>query len=68
MRGLTDKQVEAEIKKLLKSEDVKLAKAEQRAKYRRRQYLYSLRCLERRGAELREAGITEEMIDGEDYE
>jgi hypothetical protein len=34
---LTDEQVEMEIKRLSKSEDVKLARKEQRLKYKRRQ-------------------------------
>lgn len=49
---LTDEQVEAEIERLTHSEHVRLARCEQRAKYRRRQYLYQLRSMERRGAQL----------------
>ena len=37
---LTDEEVEKEIERLLESPDVKLAKKEQRIRYRRRQYLY----------------------------
>ena len=37
-KGLTDKQVEQEIEKLKKSPYVKLAKEEERIRYRRRQY------------------------------
>ena len=36
----TDEQVEQEIKRLLASEDVKLAKREETIKNRRRQYMY----------------------------
>ena len=67
----TDTQVEAEISKLLASDDVKLAKAEQRIKNRRRQYMYCLRTLERRGKELSEQGYTVENIEmmfGEDID
>ena len=67
MKRLTDADVEAEIKRLTKSEDVKLARAEQRAKYRRRQYLYQLRAMEKHGRELREAGFTEEMFEEGGY-
>ena len=67
----TDTQVESEIARLLASDDVKLAKAEQRIKNRRRQYMYQLRTLERRGKELSEQGYTVENIEmmfGEEYE
>jgi len=46
---LTDEQVEVEIGRLVNSEDVKLAKKEQTIKNRRRQYMYTLRQLEKRG-------------------
>ena len=65
---LTDEQVEAEIAKLLKSPDVKLAKKEMRISYRRRQYLYGLRNLEKKGKELADAGITMEMLENMDKE
>lgn len=67
----TDTQVESEISRLLASDDVKLAKAEQRIKNRRRQYMYQLRTLEKRGKDLAEQGYTIENIEtmfGEDYE
>ena len=60
---LTDEQVEKEITKLLKSPHVKLAKKEERIRYRRRQYLYGLRQYEKKGKELEKAGITMEMLD-----
>ena len=59
---LSDAQVELEIERLLESEEVLLAKAEQRIKNRRRQYLYSLRTMERRGKQLMADGITMENI------
>lgn len=54
---LTDLQVEKEIAKLTASEYVKLARREQRLKYKRRQMLYNLRVLENRGKELAACGI-----------
>ena len=60
--GLTDEQVEKEIERLTASPYVKLARAELRAKYRKRQYLYGLRNLEKHGKELAEAGMTEQMF------
>lgn len=61
---LTDEQVEKEIARLNASPLVKLARTEQRIKYRRRQYLYQLRNYEKRGRELQKAGITMEMLKG----
>ena len=55
---LTDEQVEAEIEKLNASEAVALARREQRLRYRRRQYLYQLRDLEKKGKALEAQGIT----------
>lgn len=66
---LTDEQVEEEIERLNASEAVRVARAEQRRKYRRRQYLYTLRDLEKRGLKLLGVGITEKMFeDIEDYD
>ena len=65
---LTDEQVEKEIERLLESDLVKLAKKEERIRYRRRQYLYCLRNYERRGRELAESGITIEMLNKMDKE
>lgn len=59
----TDEQVEQEIKRLLASEDVKLAKREETIKNRRRQYMYSLRSYENRGKLLNSLGYTLENID-----
>ena len=63
--GLTDEQVEMEIERLLNSEDVKLARKEQQIKFRRRQYLYSLRSMEKRGKQLVKQGITLDNIEVE---
>lgn len=60
---LTDEEVEIEIERLNASETVALARREARLKYRRRQRLYQLRDLEKKGKALMEAGITYEMLD-----
>ena len=61
--GLTDEQVEKEIERLNASEAVALARREARLRYRRRQYLYQLRDLEKKGKALMKAGITREVLD-----
>lgn len=70
--GLTDEQVELEIERLAQSPMVALARKEQRVRYRRRQYLYQLRDLEKKGKALQKAGITMEVLNGlaemEDYD
>lgn len=63
-KGLTDIQVEQEIERLRESEFVKLARKEERIRYQRRQVLYQLRNLEKRGIALAEAGITMDMLSG----
>lgn len=60
---LTDEQVEQEIERLLDSDEVKLAKREIRIKYKRRQYMYQLRNMEKRGYELADKGITMDNIE-----
>ena len=60
---LTDKEVESEIARLAESPAVKLARREKRLQYKRRQQLYQLRNLEKRGIELMGAGITLDNID-----
>ena len=60
---LTDEAVELEIAKLQQSDFVKLARKEMRLKYKRRQTLYQLRNLDKRGKELAKAGITPENIE-----
>ena len=59
---LTDDQVEEEIERLKKSPYVALARREQRLRYRRRQALYQLRDLEKKGIALQKAGITMEVL------
>lgn len=61
--GLTDEQVEQEIERLNASEAVALARRKARLEYRRRQYLYQLRDLEKKGKALMAAGITREILD-----
>ena len=60
---LTDEEVEREIARLTATEAVKLARREQRIKYRRRQQLYTLRALEKRGLQMMEEGVTMEALD-----
>ena len=60
---LTDEQVEMEIARLTASEEVQLAKKEIRIKYKRRQYMYQLRNMEKRGEQLKKDGITLENIE-----
>ena len=59
---LTDEQVEREIERLNASDAVALAR-KARLEYRRRQYLYQLRDLEKKGKALMAAGITREVLD-----
>lgn len=62
---LTDEMVEEEIARLTESPYVRLARAEQRIKYRRRQFLYQLRDLEKRGKKLQSEGFDPNMEDDE---
>ena len=70
--GLTDEQVEQEIERLRQSPLVALARREQRIRYRRRQFLYQLRDLEKKGAALMKSGITMDVLNAiaevEDYD
>jgi len=65
---LTDLQVEEEIRRLLDSPHVKLAKKEEAIRYRRRQYMYQLRSLEKKGKQLEAMGVTMENLEGEDFD
>lgn len=60
---LTDEAVEQEIAELQQSDYVKLARKEMRLRYKRRQCLYQLRSLDKRGKELAKAGFTLENIE-----
>lgn len=59
---LTDEQVEQEIDKLRGSYYVKLARDEERIRYKRRKYLYTLRHYDQKGRALEKAGITPEVL------
>ena len=69
---LTDAEVESEIERLREDPNVRLARKELRIQYRRRQALYQLRNLEKRGKELAKLGYTydniEEMMLGSNIE
>lgn len=58
-----DELVEAEIARLQASQDVKLAKKEQNLIYRRKQYMWNLQNLEKRGKQLRAEGWTVESLE-----
>lgn len=58
-----DELVEAEIARLQSSPDVKLAKKEQNLIYRRKQYMWNLQNLEKRGKQLRAEGWTVESLE-----
>jgi chemotaxis receptor (MCP) glutamine deamidase CheD len=62
---LTDAQVEMEIERLKDSPHVKLARKELRIQYKRRQALYQLRNLEKRGKQLEKMGVTIDNIEAE---
>lgn len=63
---LTDAQVDTEIGRLQESKMVKLARRDQAIRNRKRQYMYQLRWLEKRGIELAKMGVTLEALDEED--
>ena len=60
---LSDFEVEQEIERLRTSPMVQLAKKEQRILYKRRQYMYQLRSMEKRGKQLVKKGITIDNIE-----
>lgn len=59
----TDAEVEHEIAELLASAEVKLAKKETQIRCKRRQYMYSLRTMKRRGQQLMKEGYTIDNIE-----
>ena len=65
---LSDEEVEQEIARLQKSPHVKLAKAEEKRRYRRRKYMYVLRALENRGRELEAAGLAADLLTDEEFD
>lgn len=60
---LSDEAVEEEISRLMASPYVKLAKKEERIRYRRRQYMYTLRMYEKKGRQLEADGVTLEVLE-----
>lgn len=60
---LTDAEVESEIERLREDPNVRLARKELRIQYKRRQVLYNLRNLEKRGKELAKLGYTYDNIE-----
>lgn len=65
---LTDEEVEREIERLKNDYNVKLAKKEEAIRYKRRQYLYTLRVYEKKVKELAATGITMEMLERKEVE
>ena len=61
---IPDDQLDAEIERLKKSPDVRLANRYKQMQYRRRIYLYELRAAEKRGKALRAQGINEDTLYG----
>ena len=60
---MTDDEVEEKIAQLRDDPDVRLAWKEKSVRYKRRRYLGALQSDKRRGQQLREAGITWEILD-----
>lgn len=60
---ITDEMVEEEILRLQNSPLVKLARREEAIRNRRRQYMYTLRCYEKRGRVLEAQGVTLEELE-----
>lgn len=58
-----DELVESEIARLSQTTAVKMARKEQRLRYQRRQHLYNLRCMEKRGLQLMKEGWTLDTLD-----
>lgn len=60
---MTDEMVEDEIARLQSSPLVKLARKEERIRYARRQYMYTLRMYEKKGKQLAAEGVTMESLE-----
>lgn len=67
-RKMTDEMVEEEILRLQQSPHVKLARKEERIRYARRQYMYTLRMYEKKGKRLEAEGITLDVLENMDRE
>ncbi|MBR5948349.1 MAG: hypothetical protein IKZ82_06830 [Clostridia bacterium] len=59
---ITSDDIETEIATLRADPDVRLAKAVDQARNSRRQYLYGLRSMKKKGQKLRESGVTLELL------
>lgn len=62
-KQFTDDQVEREIERLENSQFVRLARKKDRVDNARRQRMYTLRALEKKGIQLAREGWTLEMLD-----
>lgn len=62
-RFSTNEEIEAEIERLKASPFVALAKKEERIRYARRQYMYTLRTYEKKGMQLAANGVTLESLE-----
>ena len=60
---MTDEMLDQELARLLASPHVKLAKREEAIRNRKRQYVYQLRCYEKKGKALEAQGITLEELE-----
>ena len=60
---LAEDMIEREIAELEQSDFVRLARKEKYIRERRLQRLYTLRCLDKKGRELAEKGITIELLE-----
>lgn len=61
---LTDEEVELEIERIRSTEAYKVAMAEKKLKYKRRQQMYTMRYYERHGLELMAQGKTVDDFNG----
>lgn len=60
---MSDEMVDEEILRLQASHHVKLARREEAIRNRKRQYMYTLRCYEKKGKALEAQGITLEELE-----
>ena len=60
---ISDEMVDGEILRLQTSPHVKLARREEAIRNRKRQYMYQLRCYEKKGKQLEAEGITPEDLE-----
>ena len=60
---MSDEMVDEEILRLQASPYVKLARREEAIRNRKRQYMYTLRCYEKKGKQLEAQGVTLEELE-----